>query len=126
MSTLGGYDPQAGRSAHAADKPELIPVPSLLRSLLSDHLDPGYAAAAEAKAADGKGRTWWQAWMWQICGALVIATVFAAAVAQARSTAPGVRETQQVLAGRGKAGEGTHATGTAPQQTGRQPGDARA
>src|SRR5215475_5088467 len=69
MSTLGGYDPQAGRSVHAADKPTLIPVPSLLRSLLSDHLDPGYAAAA--KAADGNGRTWWQAWMWQICGALV-------------------------------------------------------
>ena len=50
MSTLGGYDPQAGRSAHEADKPTLIPVPSLLRSLLSDHLDPGYAAAAEARA----------------------------------------------------------------------------
>jgi uncharacterized protein YlxW (UPF0749 family) len=98
MSTLGGYDPQAGRNAHQADKPTLIPVPSLLRSLLSDHLDPGYAAAAQAKAA-GRRRTWWQAWTWQICGALLIATVFAAAVAQARATAPGVRETQQVLAG---------------------------
>ena len=107
MSTLGGYDPQAGRSAHAADKPTLIPVPSLLRSLLSDHLDPGYAAAAAAKTADGKGRTGWQAWIWQICGALVIATVFAAAVAQARSTAPGVRETQQVLAGSVKSAEAT-------------------
>ena len=46
MSMLGGYDPQAGRNAHEADQPTLIPVPSLLRSLLSDHLDPGYAAAA--------------------------------------------------------------------------------
>ena len=46
MSMLGGYDPQAGRHAHEADKPTLIPVPSLLRSLLSDHLDPGYAAPA--------------------------------------------------------------------------------
>jgi uncharacterized protein YlxW (UPF0749 family) len=98
MSTLGGYDPDAGRNAHDANKPTLIPVPSLLRSLLSDHLDPGYAAAAKAKA-DGRRRTWWQAWAWQICGALLIAVVFAAAVAQARSTAPGVRETQQVLAG---------------------------
>jgi uncharacterized protein YlxW (UPF0749 family) len=98
MSTLGGYDPDAGRSAHDADKPTLIPVPSLLRSLLSDHLDPGYAAAAEAKAA-GRRRTSWQAWAWQICGALLIAAVFAAAMAQARSTAPGVRQTQQVLAG---------------------------
>ena len=105
MSTLGGYDPQAGRHAHAADKPTLIPVPSLLRSLLSDHLDPGYAIAAAAKADGSKRRTWWQAWTWQICGALVIAAVFAGAVAQARSTAPGVRETQKVLAGTVKAAE---------------------
>ena len=98
MSMLGGYDPDAGRNAHGADKPTLIPVPSLLRSLLSDHLDPGYAAAAKAKAK-GKRRTWWQAWAWQVGGALLIAAVIAAAVAQARSTAPGVRESQQVLAG---------------------------
>ncbi len=98
MSMLGGYDPDAGRNAHGADKPTLIPVPSLLRSLLSDHLDPGYAAAAKAKA-EGKRRTWWQAWAWQVGGALLIAAVIAAAVAQARSTAPGVRESQQVLAG---------------------------
>jgi len=113
MSTLGGYDPQSGRNAHEADKPTLIPVPSLLRSLLSDHLDPGYAAAAEARAADGKGRTWWQASMWQICGALVIAVVFAAAVAQARSTAPGVRETQHVLAGSVKSAQATTNDATA-------------
>jgi uncharacterized protein YlxW (UPF0749 family) len=106
MNELGGYDPQAGRNAHEANKPTLIPVPSLLRSLLSDHLDPGYAAAAEAKAA-GKRRTWWQAWAWQISGALVIAAVFALALAQARSTAPGVRETQQVLAGSVKSAEAT-------------------
>ena len=112
MSTLGGYDPQAGRNAHTADKPTLIPVPSLLRSLLSDHLDPGYAAAAAAKAAGGKRRTWWQAWIWQICGALVITAVFAGAVAQARSTAPGVRETQKVLAGSVKAAEAGTDTAT--------------
>jgi uncharacterized protein YlxW (UPF0749 family) len=106
MNELGGYDPQAGRNAHEANKPTLIPVPSLLRSLLSDHLDPGYAAAAEAKAA-GERRKWWQAWVWQISGALVIAAVFALALAQARSTAPGVRETQQVLAGSVKSAEAT-------------------
>lgn len=105
MSMLGGYDPDAGRNAHEADKPTLIPLPSLLRSLLSDHLDPGYAAAAEAKATGAKRRTWWQAWTWQIGGALVIAAVFALAVAQARSTAPGVHETQQVLAGSVKSAE---------------------
>jgi uncharacterized protein YlxW (UPF0749 family) len=103
-TTLGGYDPDAGRSAHEANKPTLIPVPSLLRSLLTDHLDPGYAAAAKAKAG-GRRRTWWQAWAWQLCGALLVAAVFAAAVAQARSTAPGVRESQQVLSGSVRAAE---------------------
>jgi uncharacterized protein YlxW (UPF0749 family) len=111
VSTLGGYDPQAGRNAHEANKPTLIPVPSLLRSLLTDHLDPGYAAAAQAKAASGARRTWWQAWVWQLSGALLIAAVFAGAVAQARSTAPGVRETQRVLVGSVKAAEA--ATGDA-------------
>jgi uncharacterized protein YlxW (UPF0749 family) len=103
-NTLGGYDPDAGRSAHEANRPTLIPVPSLLRSLLTDHLDPGYAAAAKAKAG-GRRRTWWQAWAWQLCGALLVAAVFAAAVAQARSTAPGVRESQQVLSGSVRAAE---------------------
>ena len=42
-------------------RPTLIPVPSLLRSLLSEHLDPGYAAAARsasagAQAPDAGGR----------------------------------------------------------------------
>jgi len=108
MTMLGGYDPEAGRNAHDAHKPTLIPVPSLLRSLLSDHLDPGYAAAAEAKSA-GRRRTWWQAWAWQLCGAIVIAAVFAAAVAQARTTAPGVRDTQEVLAGSVRSAEATTA-----------------
>src|SRR4030088_1742132 len=105
MSTLGGWDPEAGRNTHEADKPTLIPVPSLLRSLLSDHLDPGYAAAAKAKAGGAKRRTRWQAWRWQPSGPLVIAAVCAAAVAQARSTAPGVRETQHVLSGSVKSAE---------------------
>ncbi|MCT7661987.1 DUF881 domain-containing protein [Mycobacterium deserti] len=106
MTLLGGYDPDAGRNAHKADKPTLIPLPSLLRSLLSEHLDPGYAAAAEAKAA-GKRRAWWQAWAWQLAGAMMIAVVFAAAMAQARTTAPGMRETQQVLAGSVRSAETT-------------------
>jgi uncharacterized protein YlxW (UPF0749 family) len=97
MSVLGGYDPEAGRNAHEANRPTLIPLPSLLRSLLSEHLDPGYAAAAEAKM-NGQRRRRWQSWAWQLCGALLIALVFAAAVAQARTTAPGVKQTQEVLA----------------------------
>lgn len=106
MTTLGGYDPEAGRNAHAADTPTLIPVPSLLRSLLTDHLDPGYAAAAEAKAA-GSVRPWWQAWAWQLAGAAMLVAVFAAAMAQARATAPGIRETQQVLASSARSAEAT-------------------
>lgn len=91
---LGGFDPDAGLAAHRADRPSLIPVPSLLRSLLSDHLDPGYEAAA------GEPRPRWREWTWQAAAALLIAAVFAAAVAQARSVAPGVAETQHVLAAR--------------------------
>lgn len=97
---LGGYDPNAGRSAHAAARPQLIPVPSLLRALLSEHLDPGYAAAAARRGSgdtprNGRERTF--GWLWEALAALLIAAVFAAAVAQARSVAPGVRDAQQLL-----------------------------
>ncbi|MDO3640051.1 hypothetical protein Q2100_30200, partial [Mycolicibacterium sp. KC 300] len=75
---LGGYDPEAGRNVHEADAPTLIPVPSLLRSLLSDHLDPGYAAAAERRAAEGpRGRL--PEWTWQVLAAAAVAAVFAIA-----------------------------------------------
>jgi uncharacterized protein YlxW (UPF0749 family) len=94
---LGGYDPHAGLNAHEAGQPQFNPVPSLLRSLLSEHLDPGYAAAAAKRAAAKPPRARRAAWAWQAAAALLIALVFAAAVAQARSTAPGVKETQQVL-----------------------------
>jgi uncharacterized protein YlxW (UPF0749 family) len=95
---LGGYDPNAGRSAHEAARPQLIPVPSLLRALLSEHLDPGYAAAAakrDGSEPSRRGRAF--GWLWQALAALLIATVFAAAVAQVRSVAPGVRTAQQLL-----------------------------
>ncbi|HWT47859.1 MAG TPA: DUF881 domain-containing protein [Mycobacterium sp.] len=97
---LGGYDPNAGRSAHAAARPKQIPVPSLLRALLSEHLDPGYAAAAAKRNGSAPpqcGRERVFGWLWQALAALLIATVFAAAVAQARSVAPGVRSAQQLL-----------------------------
>lgn len=97
MSALGGYDPTSGRNTHEAGRPTLIPVPSLLRSLLSDHLDPGYAAAAAAKTQRQRSKP--AEWTWQVLAAVVVAAVFAFAWAQAQSTAPGVRESQQVLAG---------------------------
>ena len=99
---LGGYDPNAGRSAHAAARPTLIPVPSLLRALLSEHLDPGYAAQAKVAAARSASPPSKAArvfgWFWQALAAALVAAVFAAAVAQARSVAPGVRTAQQLLA----------------------------
>ena len=98
---LGGYDPYAGLSAHTAQQPQRIPVPSLLRALLSEHLDPGYAAAAAKRdSAEGpqSGRARAAGWVWQALAALLVATVFAAAVAQARFVAPGVSAAQQVLA----------------------------
>ncbi len=95
MSTLGGYHPASGRNTHEAGRPTLIPVPSLLQSLLSSHLDPGYAAAARST----QQRSTSAEWTWQVLAAVVVAAVFALAWAQAQSTAPGVRESQQVLAG---------------------------
>jgi uncharacterized protein YlxW (UPF0749 family) len=98
---LGGYDADAGRNAHEAGRPQLLPVPSLLRELLSVHLDPGYAAAAarrdRARTADG-GRSVISGWAWQALSALLVALVFAAAVAQARTVAPGMTAAQHVLA----------------------------
>jgi uncharacterized protein YlxW (UPF0749 family) len=98
---LGGYDPTAGLSAHVAERPQLLPVPSLLRALLSEHLDPGYAAAAAKRERSGEprtGRTRVQGWIWQALAALLVAMVFAAAVAQARLVAPGISAAQRVLA----------------------------
>jgi uncharacterized protein YlxW (UPF0749 family) len=110
---LGGYHPDAGRNAHEAGAPTLIPVPSLLRSLLSDHLDPGYAAAAAERSAGARPRGRAAAASWQVLAALAVATVFAFAVAQAQATAPGVRETQQVLAGSVRSAEATTNSATA-------------
>lgn len=109
---LGGYDPNAGHSAHLAARPQRIPVPSLLRALLSEHLDPGYAAAAAKRGAVDETRNRRRrvsGWLWQALAALLIATVFAAAVAQARSVAPGVRSAQQLLLGNVRATEGSAA-----------------
>ncbi|KAA0094067.1 DUF881 domain-containing protein [Mycolicibacterium sp. P1-18] len=92
---LGGYSPDAGRNAHHAGAPTTIPVPSLLRSLLSDHLDPGYAAAAERRRTDPSAAA---TRGWQILAGLLVTAVFAAAAAQATSVAPATQESRQVLA----------------------------
>jgi uncharacterized protein YlxW (UPF0749 family) len=117
---LGGYDPNAGRSAHAAERPTLIPVPSLLRALLSEHLDPGYAAAAEKRSRateSDSGRARVFGWVWQALAATLVATVFAAAVAQARSVEPGVHSAQQLLARSVRSTEGSAAKLTQQRST---------
>lgn len=99
MRALGGYEPDAGLTASQARDVQKLPVPSLLRSLLSEHLDPGYAAAAAAREAAGTtGRRRRSEWVWQAVAALAVAGVFAAAMAQARATAPGMSATQHGLA----------------------------
>ncbi|MCX2713362.1 DUF881 domain-containing protein [Mycolicibacterium sp. J2] len=100
--SLGGYEPHVGLNAHEAGASQRIPVPSLLRSLLTDHLDPGYAAAARARA---EGRTRRLGWVWHLVAGLSVATVLAAAVYQAQSVAPANRESQQVLSGSVRAAE---------------------
>ncbi|MBI3226026.1 MAG: DUF881 domain-containing protein [Mycolicibacterium cosmeticum] len=101
--SLGGYEPHVGLNTHEAGAPQRIPVPSLLRSLLSDHLDPGYAAAARRRSEGGAPRR--LGWAWQLLAGLSVATVFAMAVAQAQSVAPANRQTQQVLSGSVRAAE---------------------
>jgi uncharacterized protein YlxW (UPF0749 family) len=104
-SELGGYAAGAGLSGHDAGASTRIPVPSLLRSLLSEHLDPGYAAAAAAREAGAKPRRRFDEWAWQVLAALAIATVFAVAAAQAEIAAPAARQAQHTLAGRVRAAE---------------------
>ncbi|MGK2882021.1 MAG: DUF881 domain-containing protein [Mycobacterium sp.] len=114
---LGGYDPEAGLLHYEADKPRRLPVPSLLRSLLSEHLDPGYAAAAEERRQRALSGSSHPSGIghrgWQIAAALTVAVVFAAAVAQTQSLAPGVREAQEVLAGSVRAAQAAVAEATA-------------
>lgn len=112
---LGGFNPQAGLNAHEAGAPQRIPVPSLLRSLLSDHLDPGYAAAAAARADAPPRRL--RGWGWTLLGGLLVAAVFAAAASQAQSLAPANRQTQQVLADSARAAEARTAAVEATRDT---------
>ncbi len=97
---LGGYAPRAGLDSRRTGEVHELPVPSLLRSLLSEHLDPGYAAAA-TRRGDGPGRHW----VWEAAAALLIAAVFAAAAAQARTLAPGVTSAQRMLVASVKSAE---------------------
>jgi len=94
---MGGFEPEEGLGHHTANRPKRNPVPSLLRTLLSDHLDAGYAEAAEARKNGAAPRGRLAEWGWQAIAAIAIAVVFAAAVAQTTRIAPGVMQEKQGL-----------------------------
>ncbi|MUL65034.1 hypothetical protein BOO86_11215 [Mycobacterium sp. CBMA 234] len=108
---LGGYRPEAGSNSHVADRPVKIPVPSLLRSLLTDHLDPGYAAAAERRAAADDGaprrpRSRLADGAWLLAGVAAVSAVFGTAAQHAVSMAPAATKTQHVLSANARTAEG--------------------
>lgn len=94
---MGGFEPEEGLGHHSANRPKRNPVPSLLRTLLSDHLDAGYAEAAQARKNGAKPRSRPAEWGWQAIAAIAIAVVFAAAVAQTTRIAPGMQQEKQGL-----------------------------
>lgn len=94
---MGGFEPEEGLGHHSANRPKRNPVPSLLRTLLSDHLDAGYAEAATARRNGAAPRSRLAEWGWQAVAAIAIAAVFAAAVAQTTRIAPGVMQEKQGL-----------------------------
>ncbi|MFD6198705.1 DUF881 domain-containing protein [Mycobacteriaceae bacterium NPDC060252] len=94
---MGGFEPEEGLGHHSANRPKRNPVPSLLRTLLSDHLDAGYAEAAAARRNGAAPRSRLAEWGWQAVAAIAIAAVFAAAVAQTTRIAPGVMQEKQGL-----------------------------
>jgi uncharacterized protein YlxW (UPF0749 family) len=114
---LGGYRPEAGRNSHVADEPVRIPVPSLLRSLLTDHLDPGYAAAAERREASGdsarRTRSRLADGAWLLVGVAAVSVVFGTAAQHAVSMAPATTQTQHVLSANARTAEGRTRDSTA-------------
>lgn len=70
------------------------PVPSLLKSLMNDHLDPGYAGAAEDRALGHVKPTRIGAAAWIAVGAALVGLVFGTAYAQASSSATDVDRTR--------------------------------
>lgn len=61
------------------------------------YLAPGYSPAAAERGCSTTPRARAFTWIWQGLAAALVTTVFAAAVAQARSVASGVRAAQHLL-----------------------------
>ncbi|MFI8566026.1 DUF881 domain-containing protein [Rhodococcus sp. NPDC078407] len=66
------------------------PVPSLLTSLLTDHLDPGYAGAAAERSAQHTRASRVPVALWLLTGALVIGLIFGIALSRLASGAAAV------------------------------------
>ncbi|MEE2034146.1 DUF881 domain-containing protein [Rhodococcus chondri] len=64
------------------------PVPSLLKSLLEDHLDPGYAAAAAHRAARGTAPTPARTRAWLVFGGILAGLVLGIGYAQSDAREP--------------------------------------
>ena len=90
----GGYDPDAGPQRPRGRPPPAHPgaVAAALPALGSSgsRLRRGRRSKRAARGAPRPRRAPHARWIWQALAALLIAVVFAAAVAQARSVAPGV------------------------------------
>ncbi|UYP17296.1 DUF881 domain-containing protein [Rhodococcus sp. Z13] len=81
------------------------PVPSLLRSLLTEHLDPGYAAAAADRATGRPGTSPRAARVWLAAGTLLTGLVLGVAWAQNDSTEAGADRTRTEILDSLHAGE---------------------
>lgn len=79
-----------------ADPVRRNPVPSLLRSLMSDHLDPGYEAAASLRSTRGRGSGRGDA-MIAALGALLVGGVFGIGISQLAVNSPDGPGEQQVM-----------------------------
>lgn len=73
------------------------PVPSLLRSLMNDHLDPGYAAAAEGREQGHSRPSRVESRIWIMAGALLVGLVLAVAYRQAIERIPGTAQVRTEL-----------------------------
>ncbi|MCJ0893888.1 DUF881 domain-containing protein [Rhodococcus sp. ARC_M12] len=67
--------------------PKRNPVPSLLTSLLTDHLDPGYGAATAERTAQHTRKPRVPAAAWLLTGAVVVGVIFGVAFSQLASGA---------------------------------------
>lgn len=85
----------SGRSTAAAGPVRRNPSPSLLESLMHDHLDPGYAEAAEDRELGHSQPTRIGIRSWLVSGGVLIGLVLGGAYVQESERAPG---TEQVRA----------------------------